>query len=176
MEYRIPKEFITNDFIKIANEMEELYCRIKWKGDKSYSDFNLYTPVGELTEYLDDGLMEDTEKNQKILDDLMELENKLIDEGQRIANSIIKAKQKIPIILVPDTEEIIDEDLQEDNLRLDNKTIEEKITLYFEHFGRIDISYVENPYLVLEKDIESVDEYEYACLNEDYYEVSIAED
>lgn len=126
--------------------------------------------------YLNDGFIKDTEQNQKIIEILTLLEEKLFNEGNNISKKIIETKQKIPILLIPDVEELIDNDLEEDNLKLDNQTIEEKIILYFEHFGRIDISFVQNPYLVLEKDIESDDECEYACLDEDYYEVSIGED
>jgi hypothetical protein len=174
MEYRIPNEYITDDFIKIAEEMEGLYCQIKWKGGKSYSDFDLQTPVEELWEYLDDGSMEDTKGNEKIIEDLEELETKLIDEGHKIANNIIKAKQKIPIYLDPDVEEYMEADFEAEEIKFDDLTIEQKIKKYFEHFGAITISFVLNPYLILEKDVDIDEEQGSACLDKDYYDVSIA--
>jgi hypothetical protein len=176
MKYGITEEYITDDFIKIAKEMEELRGKIEWESEECYFSSDLPDATA-LCNYLNEGFIKDNQHNQKIKDTLESLEEKLYDEGRKISKKIIEAKQKIPIYLISDAEELIEdvlEEIQEEkNLKLDNLSLENKIKLYFELFIHIDISYIQNPYLVLEKDIEEDDEFTYACLDEDYYEVSI---
>ena len=176
MKYGIRDEYITDNFIKIAKEMEELKGKIQWESDECTFSSNL-PDATSLCNYLNEGFIKDNEQNQKIMDTLESLEEKLYDEGRKISKKIIEAKQKIPIYLISDAEELIEdvlEEIQEEkNLKLDNQSLKDKIKLYFELFIHIDISYIQNPYLVLEKDIEEDDEFTYACLDEDYYEVSI---
>lgn len=186
MNYGIPKEYITEDFIKIAKEMEELKGKIQWESEECYFSSDL-PDVTALCEYLNEGFIKDNEQNQKIKNTLESLEKKLYIEGRKISDNIIKAKQKIPILLVSDAEELIQDDLEQiqekENLKLANLSKKEKIKLYFKYFDYIPASFVINPYLILEKDIQleknqhnSVDDELNVYLDKDYYEVSISED
>lgn len=186
MKYGIPDEYITDDFIKIANEMEEQKNKIQWESEECYFSSDL-PDAKALCEYLNDGFMKDTEENQKIMDTVKSLQEKLYAEGRKISNNILNAKQKIPIILISDAEELIDDDLEQiqdkESLELDNLSEKEKIKLYFKYFDYIPAIFIINPYLVLEKDIQlerkqhdSSDHELNAYLDKDYYEISLATD
>jgi hypothetical protein len=122
MKYGIPNEYITDDFIRIAKEMEELRGKIQWESDEC--DFSSELPdATTLCYYLNEGFMKDNEQNQRIKNTLKSLEEKLYIEGRKISKNIIEAKQKIPILLVSDAIEIIKDDLEhiqeKENLKLD---------------------------------------------------------
>ena len=186
MKYGIPDEYITDDFIKIAKEMDELKGKIQWESDECYFSSDLPDAKG-LCYYLNEGFIKDNEQNRKIKDTLESLEKKLYIEGRKISKTIIEAKKKIPILLVSDAQDLIEEDLghikDKENIELDTLSVKEKIKLYFKHFDYIPASYILNPYLVLEKDIQleinqhdSADDELNAYLDKDYYEVSIGKD
>ena len=183
MKYGIPDEYITDEFVKIAKEMEELKSKIQWETEECYFSSDVPDATA-LCEYLNDGFIKDTEENQKIMDTVKSLEEKLYAEGRKISNKIIEAKQKIPILLVLDATEIIEDDLEhiqeKENLRLDTLSQKEKIHLYFKYFDSIPANFIINPYLVLEEDMQleknhrgSADDELNAYLDKDYYEVSI---
>ena len=174
MRYGIIDEFITGNFVNIAEEMEELYGKLKYNGAKPQFGFNI-PDVWALRQDLEDGYIEDTKNNQEIIDRLDSLDTKLYDEGRSISQKIINAKQKIPIYLDQTAQEFITDCLhdieKEEDLKLDDLEFEELVKLYFKHYGDIDFSYVMNPYLILEKDIESDDDCTNAHLDKEYYEV-----
>ena len=183
MKYGIPDEYITDDFIRIAKEMEELRGKIQWESDEC--DFSSDLPdVTTFCYYLNEGFMKDNEQNQKIKNTLESLEEKLYIEGRKISKKIIEAKQKIPILLVSDATEIMEDDLEhiqeKENLKLDKLSQKEKIKLYFKYFDYIPTNFIINPYLVLEGDMQleknqhgSADDELNAYLDKNYYEVSV---
>jgi hypothetical protein len=178
MKYGISDEYITDNFIKIAKEMEELKGKIQWESDECNFSSNL-PDATSLCNYLNEGFIKDNEQNQKIMDTLESLEEKLYDEGRKISKKIIEAKQKIPICLNSNAEEQIQHDLEQiqekENLKLDDLSLKEKIKLYFKLFDNIGVSYVQNPYFILEKDIEEDGDTAYAYLDKEYYEVTFSD-
>ena len=183
MKYGIPDEYITDDFIRIAKEMEELRGKIQWESDECAFSSEL-PDATTLCYYLNEGFMKDNEQNQKIKNILKSLEEKLYIEGRKISKKIIEAKQEIPILLVSDATEIIEDDLEhiqeKENLKLDTLSQKEKIKLYFKYFDYIPANFIINPYLVLEEDMQleknqhgSADGKLNAYLDKDYYEVSV---
>ena len=186
MKYGLSDEYITDKFIKIVKEMKELRGKIEWESDECNFASNLPDATA-LCKYLNEGFIKDNEQNQKIKNILKSLEEKLYIEGRKISKKIIEAKQKIPICLNSNAEEQIQHDLEQiqekENLKLNELSLKEKIKLYFKHFDYIPASYILNPYLVLEKDIQleinqhdSADDELNAYLDKDYYEVSIGKD
>jgi len=69
MKYGIPDEYITDDFIKIAKEMDELKGKIQWESDECYFSSDLPDAKG-LCYYLNEGFIKDNEQNRKNKDAL----------------------------------------------------------------------------------------------------------
>ncbi|MCJ7570348.1 MAG: hypothetical protein MUO82_00500, partial [Candidatus Thermoplasmatota archaeon] len=98
MRYGIIDEFLTGNFVNIAQEMEELYGKLKYNGAKPQFGFYIHD-VWALRQDLEDGYIGDTKQNQEIINRIDSLDTKLYDEGRSISQKIINAKQKIPIYL-----------------------------------------------------------------------------
>jgi hypothetical protein len=64
MKYGIPDEYITDDFIKIVQEIEELYGKITWT--EGEYDMGFLPHAWSLDIYLEEGLIKNTEQNVKI--------------------------------------------------------------------------------------------------------------
>ena len=154
LDWGVPDEYLTEKFLKIAENMKNLWKKIKWKNDESYLVSKVPTRL-KIARIAGWEEIEDTEENYKLLNEICELSDDLFDEGEKISKKLIKGGNKITINVQEYDEDYIDE---------------------FNKTGYFPNSDIVNPWFVLSNDFDDGEDWWEAFhiyLNRDYYKVIV---